>query len=66
MIQINKDVLMAAVEDSMFGMGNLGFCLACGAERDGCEPDAREYPCDECGANEVFGAEEVMLMQGEF
>jgi len=66
MIQINKDVLMAAVEDSMFGMGNLGFCLACGAERDGCEPDARNYPCDECGENEVFGAEEVMLMQGEF
>ena len=22
---------------------DLGFCLACGAEQDGCEPDAREY-----------------------
>jgi len=62
MIKLDLDVLMAAVEDSMFGMGNPGFCLACGAERDGCEPDAREYPCDECGENEVFGAEECLLM----
>jgi hypothetical protein len=39
-----------------------GFCLACGAMKDGCEPDARNYQCDECGAMEVFGAEELLLM----
>lgn len=39
-----------------------GFCLACGAERGTCEPDARKYPCEECGLNQVYGAEELMLM----
>ena len=39
-----------------------GFCTACGAEKDCCEPDAREYECDECGERAVFGAEELVLM----
>ncbi len=46
----------------MFDMDNPGFCLACGADADGCEPDAAHYPCHECGESEVFGAEEVMIM----
>ncbi len=39
-----------------------GFCIACGAMQEECEPDAREYKCDDCGADKVFGAEEIMLM----
>ncbi len=39
-----------------------GFCTACGAEKDCCEPDAREYQCDECGAFKVYGAEELVMM----
>ena len=46
----------------MFGLLNPGFCIKCGADHDGCEPDARNYKCDECGAFEVYGAEELMLM----
>jgi predicted RNA-binding Zn-ribbon protein involved in translation (DUF1610 family) len=38
-----------------------GFCLSCGAEREECEPDAERYPCPECGENEVFGAEQILL-----
>jgi len=38
-----------------------GFCLECGFEQDGCEPDARNYKCEYCGADEVFGAEEILL-----
>jgi hypothetical protein len=41
---------------------NLGICRHCGAERDGCEPDARNYPCENCGLHEVFGAEEILMM----
>lgn len=41
---------------------NLGFCLACGCEQDGCEPDARGYDCDQCGEPKVYGAEEVLFM----
>ncbi len=40
----------------------IGFCTDCGAEKDGCEPDARNYTCDECGADSVFGAEELLIM----
>ena len=52
-----EDVMSAVEEDT-----NVGFCLACGAARDGCEPDAREYPCDECGEHKVYGAAEILLM----
>jgi hypothetical protein len=38
-----------------------GYCLACGAEAFNCEPDARAYLCESCGAHEVFGAEELLL-----
>ena len=39
-----------------------GYCLSCGAMRDGCEPDAHEYPCEECGEDKVYGAQELLLM----
>lgn len=39
-----------------------GFCLACGAERGCCEPEARRYSCESCGLNYVYGAEELVLM----
>lgn len=42
--------------------GNEGRCLACGAARGECEPDARGYPCEECGAALVYGLEELMMM----
>lgn len=41
---------------------NVGFCLACGQEADGVEPDARKYICAACGAPKVYGAEELGLM----
>ena len=39
----------------------IGFCKACGAQHDGIEPDARNYTCEECGEDQVFGAEELVL-----
>jgi hypothetical protein len=41
-----------------------GFCLACGERRECCEPDARNYECDACGAFQVFGAQELILAGG--
>lgn len=58
---LTEDVILEAVKAGMFGLENPGFCIACGAERDGCEPDARKYPCEECGRDEVYGAEEIMI-----
>jgi Zn finger protein HypA/HybF involved in hydrogenase expression len=39
----------------------VGICIECGHEQDGCEPDAREYTCENCGTNKVYGAEEIIL-----
>jgi hypothetical protein len=39
-----------------------GFCRACGEEAGCCEPDARNYKCEACGSNQVFGAAELFLM----
>lgn len=39
-----------------------GFCLACGTDVNGVEPDARRDTCPECGAHKVYGAEELVLM----
>lgn len=49
-------ILAAAEEDDC-----TGFCKKCGEEQYGCEPDARHYECDSCGAEQVFGAAELLL-----
>lgn len=54
--------IVAAVEESMSDCTNPGFCIYCGEEADGCEPDARQYECDSCGRNGVYGAEELLMM----
>lgn len=58
---VTIDAVLEAVEDSMFGLGNGGFCVACGAVADGVEPDARRYTCDDCGKPSVYGAEELLI-----
>jgi hypothetical protein len=39
-----------------------GWCLKCGEEAFGVEPDARRYECECCGARAVYGADEALLM----
>jgi len=39
-----------------------GFCLACGEENDGVEPDAGKYTCETCHMPKVYGAEQLILM----
>jgi hypothetical protein len=39
-----------------------GFCIACGEEVYGDEPDARGYECEACEEPKVYGAEELMMM----
>jgi len=57
---VAKRFTMARIERAM--KDNAGFCLACGAEAEGVEPDARKYHCEGCGLNHVYGAEELALM----
>jgi hypothetical protein len=42
--------------------GTMGFCLACGTEVYGIEPDARRDTCESCDAPKVYGLEELALM----
>ena len=58
---VSLEKLLDAVESEMFGLENPGFCMSCGHQQDGCEPDAREYECEECEENQVFGAEWIMI-----
>ncbi len=46
----------------LYAEGNLGFCLDCGMETDGVEPDARKYRCGDCGMMAVYGLEELVMM----
>ncbi len=55
-------VVMAACSQGERELENPGFCVACGADADGCEPDARGYECEECGKPSVYGAEELLIM----
>ena len=57
-MKVSIEQVMDAVEQD----DNLGFCLACGEEAWGVEPDARRYPCEVCGEKKVYGAQEILLM----
>ena len=56
---ITLDSILAAVADDY-----IGICVRCGQEQEGVEPDARKYECESCGANAVYGAEELLLATG--
>ena len=58
---ITLERLEKAYLDEAYGLGNSGFCKACGEESEGCEPDARNYRCESCGEYQVFGAAELII-----
>jgi|TARA_R110000744_G_scaffold310466_1_gene418162 hypothetical protein len=62
MAGIDPSELLEAAEAQMFGDENPGFCIKCFERQEGCEPDARKYPCESCGEKEVYGASELVLM----
>lgn len=38
-----------------------GICYECGHIQAGVEPDAKNYTCNNCGKNEVYGVEETII-----
>ena len=58
----SKYPAFSELEQAMVDDESIGFCLACGEQAYGVEPDARRYTCESCGASAVYGAEECMLM----
>ena len=61
-LNFDIDRIVELVHENSEGLSNWGICGSCGHEQEGCEPDARNYECDSCGKNTVFGAEEALFM----
>ena len=59
---MHKSIIFNRVERAIIEDDYTGFCVSCGSEQDGCEPDERGYECESCGEHDVFGAEEILLM----
>jgi hypothetical protein len=58
---ITSEMILDACERQMTSLDNPGFCIACGCEAEGVEPDARRYKCESCGEKAVYGAEELLM-----
>ena len=58
---ITAERVTEAVERELVSLDNPGFCLACGAEAEGVEPDAEQYACEICGEAAVYGAAEILV-----
>lgn len=54
---INADRVIELVQED----DGAGLCIYCGNDQYGCEPDARRYPCESCGFDGVYGAEELLI-----
>ena len=60
-MKLHKSITIDRIVDAVEEDSCLGFCVACGSDQSGCEPDARNYECECCGEHKVFGAEELLL-----
>jgi hypothetical protein len=58
---ITAERVMEACDREMTTLDNPGFCIACGEDADGCEPDARKYKCEFCDERTVYGAAELAI-----
>lgn len=59
---VTPERVAEAVAREQVSLDNPGFCLRCGAEAEGIEPDARRYHCEVCGERGVYGASELLMM----
>jgi hypothetical protein len=58
---ITPERVADAVKRELATLDNPGFCLACGVEAEGVEPDAEQYACEICGEPAVYGAAEILI-----
>ena len=58
---LTEDRILEACDRYQTTLDDPGFCIACGAEAEGVEPDARRYKCEVCGEMAIYGAEELLI-----
>jgi len=63
-MKIHESITVERVIEAVSEDDCIGFCVACGEETNGVEPDARKYTCDSCDEKTVYGAEELLIMIG--
>lgn len=56
-----KPIQVSEAEYAALAENYGGFCVECGDEAYGVEPDARRYQCESCGARAVYGVEELLI-----
>ena len=39
----------------------IGFCVDCGCDSEGCEPDLCRGKCPSCGQHQLYGIQQIML-----
>jgi hypothetical protein len=61
-VDINSAITLTRVMEAVEAGDSVGFCLGCGHQNEGLEPDARGCECENCGRLRVYGAEELLLM----
>jgi hypothetical protein len=61
MMSIIQPIKVTDAEYAELSKNYGGFCIECGDEAYGVEPDARHYRCESCGALAVFGVEELLI-----
>ena len=60
--ELPKDLSIEDIVESIEEGEHSGFCLHCGEDSYNIEPDAREYSCECCGREALYGAEELLIM----
>ena len=59
---ITLDKLDRAIYARNTSLDNPGYCIACGARSNECEPDARALTCRRCKKDTVYAPEELVYM----
>jgi len=59
---MHKSITEERITEACESDDHMGFCIKCGADAYGVEPDAREYECEACGEQAVFGAQELLFV----
>lgn len=60
-VSLTDAVIMDAHERQSMTLNDPGYCLICGNEAFGVEPDAENQECESCGAEQVFGTHWLLM-----
>ena len=60
----SSELLDLALTELEEGNDGGGFCASCGEYHEYVEPDAQNYECGNCGRKEVYGCENILIVDG--